>query len=221
MPKNLMKVNIFEPYEPQKTPKLNHHFNNRFKSTPTSYSFHFDTKLMGGSFYIDWEQIPQFVMDKTVTYREKLGSKILYAPSAPELREKINELFKAYQRELSEIKYDKKIGVKFYNSLSKMHSQKEELSISIKYIVFYTKAYIGEDGEVQDILNVSSKEKHDTKVDIMGFDIYDYSDELEESIVGLQQKMHNGMKEFMSAMTTKEDIISHFQPHNLIENKSV
>lgn len=220
MPKNLIKVHIFEPSKPNDSTISKSHFNGKFRSSPTSYSFHFDTKLMGGSFYIDWEQIPQFIMDKTLVYREKSRNKTLNAPSVQELKQKIDDLFKAYMRELSEIKYEKKIGIRFYNSLCKMSASKEELSISIKYIVFYSKTYFNEDGTIQEVLDVSSIEKHDTKIDTNDYDVYSYSDELEESVIGLQQKLHTGMKEFIGSMATEKDIISHFQSHNLLETKT-
>jgi len=40
MPKNLMKVNIFEPNEFKDTPIAKSHYNGRPKSSPTSYNFH-------------------------------------------------------------------------------------------------------------------------------------------------------------------------------------
>jgi len=219
MPKNLMKVNIFEPYEFKDTPAAKSHYNGRTKSSPTSYSFHFDTKHNGGMFYIEWEQIPQFILDKTELYRSKLGYKRLQAPSAPELQRKINELFQAYMREYSEIKYTKKIGLSLRNNLGKIMTNIDELLIGIKYIIFYTKTYYNEDGAVFEEVNVKSKDTYDSEIKTNEYDVYEYSIELEDSIIGLQESMYNGMKEFIKNMGSEKEIISHFQSHNLLSHK--
>ena len=214
MPKNIMKVNIFEPYELKDTDIAKSHYNGRTNSNPSKYSFHFDTKLMGGSFWIEWEQLPQYVLDKTVLYRSKLGYKILLAPSVPELKKKIDDLFKAYMNEYSEIRYTKKIGLKLINNLAEMTEADKELYLGIKYMVFYVKEYL-QDGEV--IKKVSLKNKNSTsELRTEGFNIYDYTQELEDSVMALQENMHQGMKSFIAKMGSEKDILSHFQSHNLI-----
>lgn len=216
-----MKVDLFQPYEIKDNDSdiAKNHFHRRTQSSPTKYSFHFDTKLNGGSFYIEWEQIPQFIMDKTELYRSNLGYKKLYAPSAKELRRKINELFEAYMREYSNIIYVKKIGIELRNYLNNGAGNNEELSIGIRYIVFYTKTYYSENGNIFKEINVKSEDTYSSETKTSGYDIYDYSEELEDSIKGLQRTMFNGMKEFISKLGSKEDILEHFQKHNLLENK--
>jgi len=217
MPKNIMKVSIFEPYELKDTDIAKSHYNKRLKNNPTKYSFHFDTKLMGGSFWIEWEQIPQYIIDKTVMYRSKLGYKILYAPSAPELKKKIDDLFKAYMNEYSEIRYTKKIGLKLNNDLTEIMEADKELHIGIKYIVFYIKEYL-QDGNTIKKVNLKNKDSS-SELRLDGFDIYDYTQELKDSVVALQENMYQGMKSFIAKMGSEKDILSHFQNHTLITKK--
>lgn len=211
MPKNLLKVDIFEPNKPKDSQISIRHFNGKMNSSPTSYSFHFDSKLMGGSFYIEWEQIPDFILEKTIRYREKLGRKTLYAPSVAELKNEIDALFSAYLRELSEIKYEKKIGLSTYNAFSD-----SKLSMSIEHIIFYLKIYYDESGNIIEQLNVREKNKYDTKLDVSRYEIYDYTDELLESIVSIQTKLHIGMENFIENIKTKEQILNCFQSSNLL-----
>jgi len=218
MPKNIMKVNIFEPYELKDTDIAKSHYNRRTNSNPTKYSFHFDTKLFGGSFWIEWEQIPQYILDNTTMYRSKLGYKILYAPSVPELKKKIDDLFKAYMNEYSEIKYTKKIGIKLNNNLTEMMEADKELYIGIKYIVFYTKEYL-QDGSAIKKINLKNK-KSSSELRLDNFDIYGYTRELEDSIIALQENMYQGMKSFVENMSSEKDILSYSQLHNLISEKS-
>ena len=224
MPKNIVTRGYIFPRNLKKDAMyLKHGY--IWKSEQNKVSIHFETKSC--NFYVYLNQLPSYIIENTKLFQEqsKIAQKRgeeddvmlkLMGKSIDELEKKIKDLINAYVNESSNIERTKKIAIKFDNSLS----SDGKLLIGIKYKVFIEKKYLKSDGTINKTINVSDSSVYETEDKNIEGQIFDYSEELVQNIVDIQNKLYTNMDMFIKMLGEGERFLESIKSHNLLGAKN-
>ena len=224
MPKNIVTRGYIFPRNLKKDAMyLKHGY--IWKSEQNKVSIHFETQSC--NFYVYLNQLPSYIIENTKLFQEqsKIAQKRggeddvmlkLMGKSIDELEKKIKDLINAYVNESSNIERTKKIAIKFDNSLS----SDGKLLIGIKYKVFIEKKYLKSDGTINKTINVSDSSVYETEDKNIEGQIFDYSEELVQNIVDIQNKLYTNMDMFIKMLGEGERFLESIKSHNLLGAKN-
>ena len=224
MPKNIVTRGYIFPRNLKKDAMyLKHGY--IWKSEQNKVSIHFETQSC--NFYVYLNQLPSYIIENTKLFQEqsKIAQKRggeddamlkLMGKSIDELEKKIKDLINAYVNESSNIERTKKIAIKFDNSLS----SDGKLLIGIKYKVFIEKKYLKSDGTIDKTINVHDSSAYETEDKNIEGQIFDYSEELVQNIVDIQNKLYANMDMFIKMLGEGERFLESIKSHNLLGAKN-
>lgn len=215
MAKNIGKINVSIPYDLSvELPKYVK--SNLFMK---EIKIHFDSKINGGSLYVDKADIPEYIFKKT----ESFYNYYMYAASVKELQLNLKDLFEAYLKEYSNIETIDKIAFKIYNSFNSENYMKElkisrkiNSNVSIEVFLLKEKKYFNKDGECVKVIYVEEKDQNNI-VKTEGYEIINYSEEALRKIEMLQNSLYNKIKDFKDNLGTGEELENNLLNNGLIQ----